>query len=828
MCFAGRRGGLASGAVQTFAYGATLHLRRFYSHPLITLSILASLALGIGVTTAAFSFVNDLLLAPPTSFASPERLLEIGTLPPKGAGGASRLPLSYFEYRALSKTQAFSEVAATQVVRVLYEQDGNAERIDGEMVTSDYFRLAKTPMALGRAFGPEEDGAPGQAPVAILSQEFWQDRLGGRPDLLGSKIRLNGYTFSVIGVAARGFRGMNRFNPPDFWVPLSMYRQIFLLPDLLEKRDGRILRIFGRLRPGVGPSQAQAEVRRIGYLLALEDGAEAPRLAAWPLGSGSQSEFLKRLETGSRAALGATFVFLLIACVNVTNLMLVQARGRTKENALQLALGASRGRLVRRELGEGLLLTGAGGVLGLLVALATRHSLWRLRPSYLDERVVGPVLNSRVLAFVFLVTLFTALLCSIAPVLRSWRTDLLPLIRQEGFARAQSGPFSWITEQLLVVVQVCLSAASLGLAALFLSSLWHNLAIDPGFETRHMALASFDLQLDGYDPPRVRSIQEQVAARLKALPQVESVALAENRLLGGFRLWRTLNRRGVAQSSGPLQAGSSAVGENYFETVSIPRLQGRAFTLGDTSGSQVLILNEVLANRLFPLGDAIGQQVVLDQETTPYEVVGVVSNSSYLVAGEDPLPFLYLPLARNPGSRFTLHVRTLGDPEAILPLMRRAIHEVAPSLPIEELGTMENSLRQSQWMPRMSAWLLSLLGGLAVVLAGVGVYGVAASSAQRRRGEIGVRIVLGAQRATIIRSILARGLTAVLFGLVCGLILMLWLARWVQNILYNAGELGWGPALVVISILFLKGFLANLAPALQVARHDISRVLREN
>lgn len=806
-----------------------LSIRRLSSRPLVTLSILASLALGIGITTAAFSFLNDLLLAPPTSFREPEQILEVRALPATVEGGPSRLPISYFEYKALEESRVFSELAAAQVLRVLYQRGGYLERIDGEMVTGSYFQLARVAMALGRGFGPAEDSAPGQAPVAVLSREFWQSRLGGRSDILGSEISLNGYAFTVIGVTAQGFRGMNRFNPPDFWVPVSMYRQVFILPDLFERRDGRILWAFGRLRPGVTPQQTRTEIQRIGDLLAKDapTGAETPRLSAWPLGTGPRSEFLKRLEAGSWTALGATFALLVIACVNVTNLMLVQAQSRKRENALQLALGASPGQLARREFGEGLLLAGMGGGLGLMVALVTRHGLWRLRPPYLDERVVEPVLNGKVLAFAFLVTLLTALFCSAVPALRSWRTDLLPLIRQEGPAPVRPGLFSSISGQILVVLQVALSAASLGLAALFLSSLWHNLAIDPGFETQHMVIASFDLQVENYDNPRVQALQERLKARVATLPQVESVALAENRLLGGFRLWRTVGRPEDVQPPELPGVGSSAVGEGYFETVSIPRLQGRSFDSRDAAGAQVVILNKALAARLFLQKDAVGQQVVLDQEPVPYEVVGVVANSSYLAAGEDPQPFVYLPLARNPGSRFTLHVRTSEDPETLIAPIREAIREIDPALPIEELATMEGLLRQAQWMPRMSAWLLSLMGGLAVGLAGVGVYGVAASSAQRRRKEIGVRMALGASRAEIIRSMLVRGFTAVLLGLITGLVLMFWLERWIQNILYKAGELGWVPTAAVVSILFLQGLFANLMPALQVTRRSLVRVLRE-
>jgi predicted permease len=808
-----------------------LRIRRLLSRPLLTFSILASLALGIGVTTAAFSFLNDLLLAPPTSFLEPERILETGAVPPKVEGGPSHLPVSYFEYRSLADSQIFSELAASQVLRVLFVQEGRSGRVDGEMVTSGYFHLAKVRMALGRAFEPAEDGAPGQHSVAVLSYEFWQERLGGQPDVLGSTIRINGYIFTIIGVTARGFRGMNRFDPPDFWVPVSMYRQVFILPDLFEQHDGRVLRVFGRMRPGMRPEQARKQVERLGDLLTNDSSTtspEAPRLTAWPLGHGPRSEYLRRLEAGNWTALGAAFAFLLIACSNVANLMLVQARLRTKENALQLALGAGRGRLARREIGDGLLLAMVGGALGLLAALAIRQGVWRLRPSYLDDRVLQPALNGRVLAFVFGVTLLTALLCSAAPMLHSWRSDLLPLIRQDTSTPVRSGLFSRLPGQLLVLLQIALSAASLGLAALFLSSLWRNLAVDPGFEVQHMAQASFDLQLAGYDKSRVRTIQERLLARIAALPNVQSAALGENRLLGGFRLWRTVSRRGTAPPPDLPRLGSSSVDENYFETVAIPKLQGRFFDARDRTGPPVVILNQALAARLFPGGNPVGEQVVIDQEPVPYEVIGVVASSSYLSLGEDPQPFLYLLLRRNSSSRFTIHIRTATAPASLLEPVRKAVREVDPLLPVDELVTMEDLLRQSQWMPRLSAWLLAFLGGLAVILAGVGVYGVAASSMQHRQRDIAMRLALGAQRAEVVGSLLGRGLVTVLLGMFSGLVLMLWLERWIQSLLYKAGELGWRPLLAVLAILTFQGMVANLVPVLTVVKGNLARVLRES
>jgi predicted permease len=799
-----------------------------FAEPFTALAIVVSLALGIGVTTAAFAFLDDLLFTPSIAFSDPSGVLQVTWLHPAAEGGPSRLPLSYAEYLALRRNDVFSALAATQGVRVLCEVNGRPERIGGEMVSADYFRLAGVDLALGRGFGPAEEGAPGTAPVAVLSYDFWRRVLGADKRVLGRQIRLNGHPFTVIGVAEPGFSGSSRLAPVDFWVPLSMYRQVFLLPDVFEQPNGRVLFVFGRLRPEIGASRAAAQMRLIGARLARDFPAEERDLLleARRLGT-SSSDFQERLAKGGWTALGAAAALLLIACLDVANLLLVRSRARARETAMHLALGSGRRRLVLRELGDGLLLAALGGILACPVAVATRQALWRLRPPYLDERVIDPDLNGRTFLVALALTLLTTLLCSAAPVLRLWRNDPLPLLREAG-GPARPVALSWLSGQALVVTQVALSAVCLGLAALFLGSLWRALAVNPGFETRHLILASFDLQLAGYDEPRVHSLQQRIAERLRLLPDVESVALAENRVLGGFRVWRGVSLPGGTSDPNAPMVGTTAVGSEYFSTVGIPLLQGRAFEAAGAEDRPAIILNQALARRLFPRGDAIGREVLLDGESTPYEVTGLVTSSNYLAVGEDPMPHAYLPLARHPSSRFTVHVRTSGDPDAALPAVRDAILGVDPQLPIEELATVGEVLRQAQWMPRMSAWLLSLLAGLAVVLASLGVYGVATATAQRRHREIGVRMALGARRGELIWSFLVRGLGAVGVGLASGLGLTFWLERWVQSLLYDAGSFGWPAASAVSSVLLLSGAVAYLVPALRVTGRSPTLALRRD
>lgn len=812
------------------ALGSALRwsFRRAFAEPFTALAIVASLALGIGFTTAAFAFLDDLLFTPAIAFSDPSRVFQVTWFQPAADSGLSRLPLSHAEYLALRPNEVFSVVAATQGVRVLCEIDGRPERVNGEMVSADYFRLAGVSLALGRGFGPAEEGPPGAAPVAVLSHGFWRSELGADENVLGRQIRLNGHPFTVIGVAEPGFAGSSRFSPVDLWVPLSMYRQVFMLPDLFEQPDGRVLFVFGRLRPGVAPERAAAEMRLTGTRLAKGFRQEERGLVLEARGlDGSSSSFQESLGKGGWTALGAAAALLLIACLDVANLLLVRARAQARETAMHLALGAGRRRLVLRQLGDGLLLAALGGALAWPVAVATRQALWRLRPPYLDERVIDPRLDGRAFLVIFALTLFTALLCNAAPILRLWRTDPLPLLREAAGA-GRSIALSRLSGQALVVTQVALSTVCLGLAALFLGSLWRALAVDPGFETRRLVLASFDLQLAGYEEPRVRSLQERIAERLRSLPEVESVALAENRVLGGFRVWRGVSLPGTTSGSQELTAGTTAVGSGYFSTVGIPLLQGQGFEGGGAEDRRAVILNQALARRLFPNGDAVGREVVLDGEPAPYQVAGVVASSNHLAVGEDPMPHVYQALARSPSSRFTVHVRTSGDPEAALSTVRDTVLGVDPQLPIEELVTVGEILRQAQWMPRMSAWLLSLLAGLAVTLASLGVYGVASATAQRRHREIGVRMALGARRGELIWSFLARGLGAVGAGLASGLALTFWLERWVQSLLYDAGSFGWPAASAVSAVLLLSGAVAYLVPALRVTGRSPTLVLRRD
>jgi predicted permease len=815
----------------TKAAGSALRssLRRVFLEPVTALAIVVSLALGIGVTTAAFAFLDDLLLTPSVTFSDPSRVLQATWSRPGTAGGPSRLPLSHTEYLELRNNGVFLVLAATQGVRVLAEITGRPERVSGEMVSANYFLLAGKRLVRGRGFGLAEDGAPGTAPVAVLSHDLWVRAFGANEKILGRQLRLNGHTFTVIGVAEPGFRGTNRFAPADLWVPLCMYRQVFLLPDLFEQRNGRALFVFGRLRPGIRPDRAESEVRLLGARLAADFPPEERDLflEARSLTSSASSAFQKRLRAGGWTAMAAAAVLLLIACLDIANLLLVRARARAREAAMHLALGAGRGRLAWHELSDGLLLAALGGALAGPVALATRQTLWRLRPSYLDERVIDPGLHGRAFLFAMTLTLLTALLCSAAPLIRLWRIDPLPLLR-EAAGPDRPAAISWLSGQALIVAQVALSTVCLGLAALFLGSLFHTLAVAPGFEPRRLVLASFDLQLAGYDDTRIRALQQRIKERLDPLPLVESVGVAENRVLGGFRVWRGVSRPGDSIDPQAPMAGSTAVDGGYFATVGIPLLQGRTFAAGGAADRPAVILNKPLAQRLFSGADAVGRQVVLNGETAPYEVIGVVASSSYLAVGEDPMPHVYLPLEWHPSSRFTVHVRTSRDPDAALASIRASILEVDPQLPVDELITVGQVLRQEQWMPRMSAWLLSLLAGLALALAGLGVYGVASAAAQRRYREIGLRMALGARRGELVGGLLARGLGAVGAGLALGLVLTFWSQRWVRSLLYDAGSFGWPAAAGVASVLLLAGAAAHLVPALRATGQNPALALRRS
>jgi predicted permease len=804
-------------------------VRLAFQRPLFTLIVIGSLALGIGLSTSVFSFLNALFLRPLPGVSQPENLIYLAS---GGRIGTRQLPLSYLNYKDLrERNHSFSDLAAYQSIRVgLAAGHGEPEQIAGEVVTGDFFKVLGAAPALGRDFSLGEGEASGSHPEVVLGYGLWQRLFGADPRILGREILVNGQSFAVVGVARRGFKGMTSLSAAELWVPLTMAPVVLPVPKLFEARGNQALRVVGRLRPGVGPRAAAAEVRALAARLEQEypKEDEGLEIALTPLVH-PLSFKSGPLKAGAFLMVVMDFL-LLIVCVNVANMLLVRAIARRRELAIRISLGASRGRLARQLIAEGLVLSLTGGACGLLAAAWSMGLLWRLRPPTLEAGAVGLALDGRVLAFSFATLLAASLIVSLLPALQTYRADLGGALRGEpGFVRVGEKKVS--LSHGLVIFQVALCSLCLACAGLFLQGLYNLLRVDPGFDSAHLLSASFDLKAQGYGEARGRELQRRLLERAAALPGVEAAALSESRPLGGFRVWREAVPVGSAQdvtnAKKRNQVGSLIVSPGYFRTLRLPLEKGRDFTAADRAGApQVAIVNRAMVRRFWPSADPLGTRVTLDDEAEPVEIVGVVGDSKVIELDEQPIPLVYLPLEQRYTARAALDVRAAGSPEPLLDDVRRALAEIAPALPVPELLTASEAIERSLWAPRAGAALLSLLGLLALLLAMFGVYGITAYSVAQRSREIGIRMALGARPAGLVGMLVQGGMAVLLIGLACGIGLAHLSEKWISKLVYG---LQGGDSLVLLLIAVLLtgvGVLANAVPAVRVVRTNPAVDLR--
>lgn len=808
-----------------------LPLRRLARSPLEILGIVATLAVGIGLLGAIVSLLQGLLSQPMTSFSEAEEMVTVyhHRRPEAPEAGPPFQFLALEDFRSLKHDNgSFSAVAAGQAVRSLFRYESLVETLDGEMVSAGFFDLAGVDPFAGRFFYPQEDAGPGSGPVVVLAHAFWQSRFAAEPDLVGKSVSLNNSSFTVVGIAPPGFLGSNRLNPADFWVPLSMYRQVFVAPDVVERRDGRFLAVWARLKSNVGPEAAAGELEAT----AARWSEEWPEthgiwgLSLRPLSGGPPTPYQAGLQKGQTLLMSAALSLLALGCLNIGNLLLIRLRKRRRDLAIRLALGAGRRRLVVMETLDILLWVSVGGLLAGVVAHWARQLLWSFRPGYLDERILqlqegDPRLFAATLAVAIAVGF---IFVAIPLVSLGRRKGLAEMTKTVGSSTSKAPRGKRWTMNGQIVLQVALSTLLLGLAFLFMDGLRESRQTDLGFRTEGMVLASFDLQLDGFSPERQRDFRERAVERLRGLPTVSAVGVAENRVLGGFRLWREVS----SQEGKSVTVGSSLAAPGYFDSVRLRRLTGRDFAPGD--GDHKAILNKALASQLFDTAEQATQKsIVVDGKTL--EVAGVVADSAVMAPGEEPMPFLYLPLERElPSSRFTLHLTVAegGDERAVAADVRAVFAELAPGVPIERLDTIADVLDEALWLERLSVGLLGAFAIVGLLMAGLGIYTVAAADAQQRYREVGIRMAIGASRAEIGLSALWRGFAAMSAGAALGLVLVVWCEGVAQGLLYDAGSLGFATLASTLATFVVLGGIAQLLPAWRAATTDPVNALRDS
>ncbi len=815
-------------------------LRLLSKNPAFTVMAVITLAVGIGLNSAVFSVVNAVLFKP-LPVAAPEELASIYATVPDGF--TSHEPMAFPDYADLrAESRSFAGLIAYSFTPLVFEGDDAGQLVVAELVTGNYFSTLGIAPFLGRCFTAEED-RPGDArAVAVLSHSAWKRRFGSDPDVLGKTIRLNGHPFTLIGVAAPGFFGLRRGLSPELWLPMRMRTALGAASavdtgdatpglDRLEDRARRWLWVMGRLAADSSFEQAQAELRAMSAHLQAEY-PETNGERTFALVPAGKVRILPGVDAALHAAslvvMGVVALVLLIASGNIANMLLARAIARRKEIATRLALGASRGALVRQLLIESLLLSLVGGGLGLFLALGSNAVLNSLRLPLPVDLVLGLSLDLRVFLFTLAVSTLTAVAFGLAPALEATRANLSTALVGESRA-AGGGRARRRLRSALVVAQVALSMLLLICAGLSVRSMQNAHHIDPGFDPSGVAVARFAPDFQGYTPAQAEEFYRQLTAGVEALPSVRSVGLASHVPLALAINVETVvpEERGAVPTQEWPQVDATVVDPGYFETLRIPLLQGRAFTEHDTADSPLAaVVNEELAGRFWPQADALGKRLRVDGVEGSYEVVGVVRNGKYRTLGEAPRPYLYRALAQNFDGTQMLLARFGGDPGVTLGAIRWKARELDEKIAVSGLSTLEETISTALLLPRTGALVFGLFGLLGLLLATIGIYGVVAYAVSQRTHEIGIRMAMGARRGNILFQMVWEGLALTLVGVVLGLAAAALTTRALAAVLYGISATDLSTFIAVPLVLLLVALFASFVPAERASKVDPLVALR--
>jgi predicted permease len=780
---------------------------------------IATLALGVGLNSAVFGIVNVLLFRGP-AVSDPDRLVWMVSASTE-PGGRREGPVTYPDYLDFrARRDVVTDALAYIDMPVALGDGRQAVRIAGQLATANMFQVLGVSPAVGPGFRGDEDRAPGAASVAVIGDALWRRMFGGDPAVVGRAVTINGHPFTIAGVAPARFIGPDVFTRAEIWVPFMMHEQVVLHGG--RGRGDYWLRAIARLAPAVSIERAEATLHGVASAIAsaYPDSHDDVTVALSPVGGAGPHE-REAVATISALLLGVTGVVLLIACANVANLLLARGASRQREIGVRLALGASRGRVVRQLLAESALLAVGGGAAGLLLALWGADALVRFAAVPIETPLIP---DGRVLAFTTATALATALLFGLAPALRASRTDLVPSLKEgdPGSGRARASRL----QRALVVGQLALSLVLLAGAGLLIRSLLEAHAVDVGFGVENRVTVGFDLALQGYSADKARAFSRDLLARARALPGVRAASLGTVVPMGG-RVYFTdlrLSGRPVDPDGRQEIIAYNHVWPGFFETLDIEIVRGRTLLDSDMTGTpRVAVVSEAMAQRYWPSDDAIGRRFALGRGPE-VEIVGVARDvllDEYL---ETARPYAYLPHAGEAGD-LTLVVwsATGGN---IAPLVVAALKALDPNLPIVGPRTIEEHLADRMDGERALSKLLGVAGTLALVLAALGLYGIVAYTVARRTREIGVRIALGAEAHDVVRLFVAEGLRLSLAGVLLGLLPAVAVTYLLRGMLVGIG-VGDPPTLAACAlILGAVAAAASLAPSWRAARVDPTVALR--
>jgi predicted permease len=800
--------------------------------PGFTLVSICSLAIGIGATSAMFSFADALILRP-LPVLEPTRIAAVTTS--SSNAFASNTAVSYPDYRdyrdgnrsfdglmAASLTSFGFKPNATVLPKVTY----------GMYVSGNFFRVLGVQPVLGRGFLESEDQAEGRDAVVVLGHDYWQSQFNGNPSVIGSTIWINGVPCTIIGVAPQKFTGIDPYVKPSMFVPLAMSGRL-TGENNLEKRDLRWLSVKGRLKPGVGIAQASADLTSIGNRLEQ----------IYPKSNRNQhvdvvTEFQLRVrQSPPNAALVAmllmlAFCVLLVACANVTGLLLSRARARSREMAVRLAIGAARGALIRQLLLENLLLALAGGLAGIAVAYAGT-SFFNSIPIPIDVPLAYHVsVDQRMLLFTIAASLISTFLFGLTPALQTTRLDLVSALKA---ADADSGGKRRLWGRNSIVVgQVALSLVLLIVSAVLVQGFHDELQQGPGFRTDHLWLTGFDTTPVHYTEDQTRRFYKDLLDKTRLAPGVRSAALMQNiPLLGGGSIGVVPEGYTLPRGQESLSIANGYVSAGYFATLGIPILRGRGFQDSDRSDTPlVAVVNERFAHGYWPKEDALGKRFHLRSATGPLvQIVGIAKMAKYFWIAEPPLDYIYLPYTQEKLPAMTIVAETSApDAASIAPVLREVVRGIDPDMPVFNARTMQDYYTQRAIKtPDIIAQSVAGLGSMGLVLAMVGLYGLITYSVSRRRREIGIRMAIGADRQKVIRMILRQGLVLGSIGVGVGLIVSFFACRAVMTVVWIAtfDHLNYALFPAIAIPLLAITLLAAFEPARRASLVDPMRALRD-
>jgi predicted permease len=795
-----------------------------------SLVAIVTIALGIGVNSTIFSLVSAVLFRP-LPVDAPEELVNIyGHSATSSTHDTNSYPnfVDYYEQtETLSGLMGYTNFFANLSIA------GSSELVIGELVTRDYFQVLGVQPAMGRAFAPDEFVAVGAAPVAILSQPFWQTRFGADPNVVGETLRLNGITYTVVGVAPEGFGGMMPAVSAQMWVPITMVEEVEPMGNQrgamggpgasrLERRRAHFLWLKGRMNPGVSVDQVRAEFETMAARLEAQypDTNELERVTVLLSNDVAINPDLdSAVAPAGMVLLGAVGLVLLVACANLANMMLARSASRQRELAVRQTLGAGSNRLVRQMLTESMMLAVAGGVVAMGLAYLLAGLIARFQPPLPIDIELNVSPDWRVLLFTLGVAGLTGIAFGLVPALRASRPDLVPALKGSGEG---DGPRRWLSlRNALVVGQVAVSVVVLVAGALLARSLGAASRVDMGYDVDRVAYLSLALEMNGYNAEEAGALLELGKLRLEALPQVEAVGLAS-------RLPMELNNNGFgvyidghqeSNTSPPYMIDGASVDESYFAALGLDVIAGRGILESDREGpARVAVVTQTMADRYWPGQDPIGQEFRSGWEGEPRRIVGVVQDYKVDTPGESPTPYIHIPMSRETVYGGFL-IRTTPPALPSVGAFERELRALDPELVFLGTGTLREHADVRLFPILAGAWLIGVFGVLALILASVGLYGVVSYSVSRRSREIGIRKALGAESTWVVGMVLRQGMTLVGVGAVLGVVLAAVSARFLSSVLF-VGAFDLASFGLACTALAAVAAVANWIPARRASRVD--------